>query len=265
MIAILLGVAAGLLIGSFLNVCIHRLPRDLSVVRPRSYCPACEHPIAAYDNIPLLSYLLLGGRCRHCSAKIPVRYPTVELLTATLFTVTLWRMGIGLPALKWCVFEAIMVGLLFCDLEERILPDEFTLGGAVLGLLLAMVVPLEWGYAHLFLASRMDEPWTSLVEAAAGAVVASGMLWMVGWAYSAVRRREGLGLGDVKMMAAVGAFLGLHGALYTLVLGSLAGSIGGLIYIRVTKKDFSTYELPMGTFLGAAAILIALLAGPLAS
>ncbi len=265
MTGILLGLAAGLLVGSFLNVCIYRLPRDLSVVRPRSFCPECEHPIAAYDNIPVLSYLLLRGRCRHCSAAISWRYPVVELLTAALFALTLGRMGVGPEAMKWCAFEAIMVCLLFADLEERILPDEFTLGGAALGVLLAFLVPMKWGYAHLFLASRMSDRWASLVEAAVGAIIASGLLWVVGSVYMALRRREGLGFGDVKMMAAVGAFLGLHGALYTLVLGSIAGSVIGLVYIRVTKQDFSTYQLPMGTFLGAAAIVIALLAGPLAN
>jgi leader peptidase (prepilin peptidase)/N-methyltransferase len=264
MIEILLGVAAGLLAGSFLNVCIYRMPRDLSVVRPRSFCPQCERPIAAFDNIPVLSFLLLGGRCRHCAARISLRYPTVEALTAALFAFTLARMGIGLPALKWCLFEAVMVCLLFCDLEARILPDEFTLGGAGLGVVLAALVPMDWGYVHLFLGSRLDLRWTSVIESAVGAVVAGGLLWGVGAAYSAVRHKEGLGFGDVKMMATVGAFLGLHGALYTMVLGSIAGSLIGLVYIRIARKDFSTYQLPMGTFLGAAAILIALLGGPLA-
>lgn len=258
----IIGLVIGLLVGSFLNVCIYRMPRDLSVVRPRSYCPACERPIAARDNIPVVSYLLLGGRCRHCAARIPLRYPAVETLTALLFAFTVAVMGFSPAALKWCLFEALMVGLTFSDLEERILPDEFTLGGAAAGVALAAWVPMDPGYAHLFLAHLWTGRWLSVVESVLGAVISSGMLWLVGWLYQAVRRQEGLGLGDVKMLATTGAFLGLHGSLQTLVLGSLIGSLIGLIYIKATKKDYSSYQLPLGAFLGVTAIVIALLQGP---
>ncbi len=258
----LIGLLAGLLTGSFLNVCIYRMPRDLSVIRPRSFCPACENTIAARDNIPVVSYLLLGGRCRHCRARIPLRYPAVELLTAALFAVTLGALGISLAALKWCLFEALMVGLTFSDLEERILPDEFTLGGAAAGVALAAWVPMDPGYAHLFLAQLLTGRGLSVAESVLGAVIGSGTLWLVGWLYQAVRKKEGLGLGDVKMLATTGSFLGLHGSLQTLVLGSLAGSLVGLIYIKLARKDYSSYQLPLGTFLGATAIIIALLQGP---
>src|SRR4029077_9090137 len=117
----------GLLIGSFLNVCIYRLPRDLSVVRPRSHCPYCEHMIAGYDNIPLFSFLILRGKCRHCGAKIPWRYPLVELCTGVLFALVVAALGLTLPALKYCIYGAILIDLIATDLEERILPDEFTL------------------------------------------------------------------------------------------------------------------------------------------
>src|SRR5579884_3049817 len=127
--AALLAALAGLLIGSFLNVCIYRLPRDLSVVAPRSFCPECDRPIAWYDNVPLLSYALLAGRCRRCGASIPWRYPVVELLTAVLFFIAVWILGVNAAAIKYCVFAAILVTLIFSDLEEKILPDEFTLGG----------------------------------------------------------------------------------------------------------------------------------------
>ena len=130
----------GLLIGSFLNVCIYRLPRDLSVVRPRSFCPGCEHPIAWYDNVPLLSYLILRARCRHCRAPIPFRYPLVEFLTAALFFASVAVLGPNFRAIKLSVFSALIVALIFADLEERILPDEFTLGGAVVGFLLSFLV-----------------------------------------------------------------------------------------------------------------------------
>ena len=258
----IVGLIAGLLIGSFLNVCIYRMPRDLSVIRPRSYCPACEKPIAARDNIPVVSYLLLGGRCRHCAARIPLRYPVVELLTGLLFAVTAGAMGFSLAALKWCLFEALMVGLTFSDLEERILPDEFTLGGAVAGIALAAWVPMDPGYAHLFLGPFLSGRWLSVAESAIGAIIGGGVLWLVGWLYMAVRHKEGLGLGDVKMLFTTGAFMGLHGSLQTLVLGSLAGSLIGLIYIKIARKDYSSYPLPLGTFLGAMAIVIALLQGP---
>jgi len=131
----------GLLIGSFLNVCIYRWPRDLSVVRPRSYCPACEAPIAWYDNVPLVSYAILGGRCRHCGARISLRYPLVEALTGGLFFLLVYRYGLTLFTGKMCVFTAMMVALLFTDLEARILPDEFTVWGTVVGLLFALRAP----------------------------------------------------------------------------------------------------------------------------
>jgi len=259
MIAGLLALLLGLLIGSFLNVCIYRLPRDLSVVRPRSYCPACEAKIAWYDNIPLASYLILRGRCRTCAARIPVRYPLVEALTGGLFFLTVWKLGVSLPALKWCLFEALMVGLVFSDLEERILPDEFTLGGVAAGLILSALAPMDPGYAYLFLSPVLRGRWPSVAESVLGALAGSVLLWLIGKAYNAVRHREGLGLGDVKMVAMAGAFLGLHGALQTLVLASVAGSVAGLIYIRLAKKDYSTYELPLGSFLGATAIVVGLL------
>src|SRR5437868_3257010 len=128
----------GLLLGSFLNVCIYRFPRDLSVVMPRSFCPECEKPIAAYDNIPLLSYLLLGRKCRNCAAAIPWRYPTVELLTGAAFFFAVYKYGVTPIALKLAIFAAMQIALIFTDLEARILPDEFTLGGTLVGILLAI-------------------------------------------------------------------------------------------------------------------------------
>jgi leader peptidase (prepilin peptidase)/N-methyltransferase len=264
MLETILALLAGLLIGSFLNVCIYRMPRDLSIVRPRSYCPACEKPVAWFDNIPLASYLMLGGRCRNCRARIPIRYPIVELLTGILFAVSVAGLGVGLPALKWCLYGALMVGLAFSDFEERILPDEFTLGGTVAGILLAAWVPMQMGYVQLFLASRYSDRWLSVGESVLGALAGSGILWAVGAAYSALRHKEGLGLGDVKMLAFVGAFLGLQGALATLILGSVAGSVIGLVYIKVAKKDAASYELPFGTFLAFAGLALGFLAGPLA-
>ena len=151
MLEALVALVAGLLIGSFLNVCVYRMPRDLSVVAPRSYCPACEHPIAWYDNIPIASFALLGGRCRHCGKPIPIRYLLVEALTAALFVVVVLLHGPSLVSVALCTFCALMIGLVFSDLEERILPDEFTLGGIALGLLFAYVAPFQVILLSLFL------------------------------------------------------------------------------------------------------------------
>jgi len=260
----LLAFLFGLLIGSFLNVCIHRWPRDLSVVRPRSRCVECGKTIAWYDNIPVLSYLLLGGRCRNCRARISLRYPAVELLTGLLFFAFARLLGPSLAAVKMCLFSALLIGLIFSDLEQRILPDEFTLGGAALGLIFAFVVPVPDITVRAVLSlfgADLGGRLGSVAEAAFGAALPALFLWLSGWIYEKVRHREGLGLGDVKLIAMVGSFLGLDGALLTLVLGSLSGSIIGYAYIRASGKDMSTYQLPFGTFLGAAA-LAAAAAGP---
>jgi leader peptidase (prepilin peptidase)/N-methyltransferase len=259
----LLAFFAGLLIGSFLNVCVHRWPRDLSVVRPRSHCPACEKTIAWYDNVPLLSYALLAGKCRHCGARISLRYPTVELLTAVLFALFVWMLGPTLLALKMCVFAALLVGLIFSDFEELILPDELTLGGTVAGLLFSIFVPVPPSLAGFFLliagiqaSSRVQ--W--ILDSAIGAALPAFVLWLAGWVFEKIRHKEGLGFGDVKLIAMVGSFLGFGGALYTLLLGSIVGSVVGYGYIKLTGKDPASYELPFGTFLGVAALIVALAA-----
>jgi leader peptidase (prepilin peptidase) / N-methyltransferase len=267
-IASLLALLFGLLIGSFLNVCIHRWPRNRSVVKPRSHCVRCRKPIAWYDNIPLASYLVLGGRCRQCGARISVRYPLVEFLTGMLFFYQVSTLGPTVAALKMCVFSAIAVALIFCDLEKRILPDEFTLGGIVLGLIFAGLVPRsEPGFVSMVysLATGSELPnwlWAP-AESAFGAILPAFFLWFAGWLYFKIRHREGLGLGDVKLVAMVGSFLGLSGALLTLILGSIAGSVIGYSYIKLTGKDPSSYELPFGTFLGAAALVAAIVGNQL--
>ena len=254
----------GLLIGSFLNVCIYRWPRDLSVVRPRSHCPACEKTISWYDNIPLLSYALLRGKCRYCAARISWRYPVVELLTAGSFGYFVATLGLTPVAFKMCVFAALLVGLIFADLEELILPDEMTLGGTLAGLAMAGFIPMPEGLPSFLLvilartevAGRVQ--W--LTEAAFGAIIPAFFLWFGGWVYEKWRHREGLGFGDVKLIAMIGSFLGLSGALFSLMLGSIAGSVLGYGFIKLTGKDPATYELPYGTFLGAAALVVAMAA-----
>lgn len=255
------GLLFGLLIGSFLNVCIYRLPQDLSVVRPRSYCPACSHTIAWYDNVPLLSYALLHGRCRYCRTAISPRYPLVEAMTGALFFAIVWRLGPTAAAGKFCLLAALLVGLTFSDLESRILPDEFTIGGTVAGLIFAWFVPVRDDIAGmlLWMTGLGGNPHLASVgEALLGALIPGLFLWFGGWLYFKLRHREGLGLGDVKQVAMVGAFLGLHGALLMLIFGSLAGSFIGYGYIKIAHKDPSTYELPFGTFLGLAGIAVAM-------
>lgn len=248
----------GLLIGSFLNVCIARLPKDESVVRPRSRCPDCGSPIRWFDNIPVASFLWLGGRCRDCGAAISFRYPLVELLTAALFTLLAANSGATLVALKHAVFVAAMVVLAIADLRDRILPDQITLGGAGAGVLFSLLVPLDSEAAQLLLSLFGFRPplWlASLGDSLLGAAVSSGLLYLVAEAYYRLRFREGMGLGDVKMMVLIGAFLGLRQAFFTVLLASILGAVVGLIFIVLFRKGL-TYELPFGTFLAAAAILM---------
>jgi leader peptidase (prepilin peptidase)/N-methyltransferase len=251
----------GLLAGSFLNVCIHRWPRDLSVVKPRSACPSCGNPIAAYDNIPVVSYLALRARCRHCGERIHWRYPTVELLTSAVFAWFAWRLGLGLVTVKYCVFAALLIGLIFSDIETLILPDEFTLGGLAIGLVFSRFVAVPdstFGLLASLLGFSPGPRAASFGEAMLGAFLPACTLWLVGWLFEKLRHKEGLGLGDVKMIAMVGSFLGLGGALLTVIAGSLTGAVVGGGYIVATKKDASTFRLPFATFLGAGALFAAM-------
>jgi leader peptidase (prepilin peptidase) / N-methyltransferase len=253
------GIAAGLfglLIGSFLNVCISRLPYDESVVTPRSHCPRCGAWIAWYDNIPLLSYVLLGAKCRACGAAIAWRYPAVEALTGGLFWLAVTVHGPTLAGLKWSVFAAILVALIFTDIETRILPDEFTKGGMILGFLFAPVAPLPQGLLQLFWPA-MTQELSSLLDSLIAAAVLAGGLWLVAVLYQRVRGREGLGFGDVKMLGLLGAFLGLESSLLVVLLASLFGSVLGLIWVKLRNEDMSSYELPFGAFLGTAGLVVA--------
>ena len=264
---------AGLLIGSFLNVCVFRLPRDLSVVQPRSFCPSCvgaaeergvDYREAAaagrlpvHDLIPVFSYVALGGRCRRCKQRISIRYPLVELLTGVAFALCVAYFGPSLAALKYSIYSAILIALIATDYEERILPDEFTLGGTAAGLVLAAFVPMPVEIGHLLLPQGLGRMGLSVGEAAIGAGVTSGLIWFLGWAYHKVRHREGLGLGDVKMIAMMGAFIGLSSTLLAMMLASLLGSLIGGAFILIAKKKASEYELPFGSFLGISALAMA--------
>ena len=248
----------GLLIGSFLNVCIYRLPRDLSVMSPaRSYCPGCEQMIAWFDNIPVLSYFLLRGRCRGCREKIPIRYLLVELLCGVMFFVIVYKFGFNLYAGRLVMFSAINVGLFFTDWEERILPDELTKGGFVAGLVWAYFIALPMGFTMLFLPVGTPPQWISVAEAAFAGLLAYGAFWTLGWAYERFRGREGLGMGDVKMVAMMGSFLGLMSMLEGIMIGSVLGSVLGLIFIKWKGEDGAQYEIPFGSFLAVGGLAAA--------
>jgi leader peptidase (prepilin peptidase)/N-methyltransferase len=256
----------GLIIGSFLNVCIVRIPGGKSIVMPASACTKCGVPIKPYDNIPVLSYLLLGGKCRKCKTPISAMYPAVELLTGLLFLGCYEVFGLTPEALKWTIFSAIMVVLVFTDLRDRILPDVVNYAGFGLGLALSFFVKPFDGTA-LAIARRLFDfpppaPILSFADALLGAAAGSGLLWLVSEVYFRLRGREGMGLGDVKMMLMGGAFLGLKRTLLTIFAGSILGSLLGVTVILARRKG-SDYELPFGTFLGMAALLVVFFGTPI--
>jgi leader peptidase (prepilin peptidase)/N-methyltransferase len=252
----------GLVIGSFFNVCISRLPLHASVVSPRSYCPNCRHTIAWYDNIPVASFVFLRARCRHCAASISWRYPFVELATAVLFYAVVREFGITPAAVKWLVVVSLLEILFWTDLETRLLPDVLTLGGLGVALVLSVVVPAtgELG-ATLFPALPLS--LQSLVSSAAGAALLSIPLWAFANGYARLRRIEPPGLGDIKLLALMGAALGAQAGLLALLIGSLAGSILGLGYILGTGRNPRTHTLPFGSFLCVAGLVVIFFGGKL--
>jgi leader peptidase (prepilin peptidase)/N-methyltransferase len=233
--------ALGLCVGSFLNVCIYRLPRRESLVRPGSRCPRCDRPLSWFDNIPVVSWLFLRAKCRQCGAAISAQYPTIELVTAAA-AVTLVALTPDGPLLaSRLVLAATLIVLFMIDLEHQILPNAITLPGIVVGFLFSLVTPLG--------------PVDSLL----GIVVGAGVLYAIAAGYYLVRREEGMGMGDVKMLAMIGAFLGWRAVLLTLVLSSFAGAIVGVALLTF-KKEGMRYALPFGTFLAMGA-LVAMLVG----
>lgn len=241
----------GLVVGSFLNVCISRVPRKVSVVAPRSRCPKCEAPIRWRHNIPLLSYLVLRGRCADCSEPIGISYPVVEILSGLAFLLAQLTFGWSLLfVVNACFFSALIV-LAVIDLFERILPDVITLNGTVLAFLVA---PLQ---ARGALEPIDVTAWPAVnawVASGVGILAGGGTLWLVASLYFWWRKVEGLGFGDVKLMALVGAFLGWKGAWLTIFAGSISGALIGSLYI-VLSSSGRQYELPFGTFLAFAAVL----------
>jgi leader peptidase (prepilin peptidase)/N-methyltransferase len=258
----------GLLFGSFLNVVIYRLPLGESIVFPGSHCPACGAEITWYDNIPVISYvLLLRGRCRNCRARISPIYPAVELLSAALYLSvfivhrTQIYAGSWLPFAADVVFVSLIVPLVFIDLRHKLLPNAITYPGFVLLLMLRAIVPDPWILAHTPKLFGLDGApvWAlSMFASVLGAAAGAGSLWLVREGYYRLRHVEGMGLGDVKMMLMVGAFLGWQLTLLTIFLGSLLGSLVGVLLI--VRGGSMKMQIPFGVFLGPAAI-ISLLVG----
>jgi len=252
-----LALVLGLVIGSFLNVVILRLPQGGSITLPRSRCPNCKELIHWYDNIPILSYVFLRGRCRRCKKRISARYPFVEALTGVVSLLLYLKLGLTIEWAIFLAFSATLIVLAFIDIDHRILPDRITLNGIWIGILvnvyLAQPSPLV---SRLFKSAGVEaNPRViALVGSVLGAVVGGGLLWGVAEAYLRLRGIEGMGFGDVKMMAMVGAFLGAPLTLLTIMIGSLLGSIIGLAFIRLASKT-REYELPFGTFLSMAGII----------
>lgn len=241
----------GLIVGSYLNVVIYRLPLGISTVLPRSRCPACGAGIRAWDNVPVISYLLLRGRCRSCGAAISARYPLIEGATALLFLGSFLRFGIAWAAVVGALFCALMVALAMIDLDHMILPDVLTWPGVVAGILLQPLV--------LWASPGAAGPWRAMAGGALGAAAGAGILLAVWGGWYLLRHEEGMGLGDVKMLAAIGAFLGWHGVLVSLFLGALSGAAVGLSVMAWRGGDLKS-KLPFGTFLALGG-LIALFAG----
>jgi leader peptidase (prepilin peptidase)/N-methyltransferase len=279
--------ALGLAFGSFLNVCIYRMPRDLSVVAPGSACPNCKHAVRFYDNVPVLSWLILRGKCRDCRAPISPRYLVIELLVGVIFLACYAHFGPTLAMLKYCVFGFLLLGLIFTDAETFLLPDKLTLTGLALGIAFSLFVPVN------DLASQMlngvsfpvsfDMAWRlfSLLDSVAGAVVGASFIYGAGAIYMRARGVEGMGFGDVKLMAMVGAFLGTKLTIFTIFTASIAGSLFGAwtllaVWRKRTRRRLAHHEpvkearsrawesamialrrhqMPFGVFLGSMAIV----------
>jgi leader peptidase (prepilin peptidase)/N-methyltransferase len=278
----------GLIIGSFLNVCITRIPEGLSVVAPSSRCPRCLTPIKPYDNIPVLGWIILRGKCRTCSLAISPMYPIIEFVTGLLFLLTYYEFGLTVTAFKWLFFTCLLLILIVTDILYRLLPDAITWTGFGIGIAFATrIYPPQSAVPDLLLLLHVRQfpgippAVVGVIDALLGAAVGAFFLWAAAALYKLVRKREGMGMGDVKMMALVGAFLGVRGAFLTILFGTLLGSIIGVLMIislyvlgwksklaeRAERRGLgkrnalrwalaSQYHLPLGTFLGIAALFV---------
>lgn len=261
----------GAIIGSFLNVVIHRVPHEQSIVFPNSRCPSCGSAIAFYDNIPILSYLVLGAKCRNCKEHISIRYPAVELLTAALFVAVAWHDGLSAALPFDLVFVSALLALVFIDAEHMILPNVITYPGIVFALVARIAIPYLSGTPHfddipsLSSGALAGMPFwvVSLAGAAVGALIGGGSLWLMGWTWEKLRGIEAMGLGDVKMMFMVGAYLGWRLTILTIFVGVFTGSVIGILLMARQGQRNMQMLLPFGVFLGLGALAALLFGGPL--
>jgi len=275
----------GIIVGSFVNVCITRIPEDASIVSPGSRCPRCATPIKPYDNVPVFGWLWLRGKCRACGQPISPMYPLIELATGLLFVAAFLEFGITQATVKWLFFTCLLEILTMTDLRVRLLPDVVNWPGFAAGLLFSAFVPPDHGFAGLLIERllhvRLPGYAAGILDGILGAAFGSFLLWGLAAGYKAVRGHEGMGMGDVKMIAMIGVFLGLRGTFLTLLVGSLLGSLIGIglvlaLYLggwksgvakRASRRGLGTerqlrwaiarqYQLPLGTFLGIGALAI---------
>ena len=280
----------GLILGSFLNVCIYRMPQGLSVVAPRSACPHCKSPIRAYDNIPVLSWLVLRGRCRDCKTPISPRYALVELLIAILFTGSFLRFGFTLEAVKACTLVFLLTGLVFTDLDCHLLPDGLTLTGLGMGLAFSLLSPVDNFFSGMLPFSMWRGiPWhlswrlASLLDSFMGAALGAAFIYGAGFLYLKWKGIEGMGFGDVKLMAMIGSFMGMRLTILVIFVAAMVGSIFGMTLIlivwrkrlrrrlqrskepaQVARKRawrsasllYRQFEIPFGSFLGGVALVM---------
>ncbi len=261
----------GAIIGSFLNVVVHRVPLEESIVFPNSRCPSCGMAIAFYDNIPVVSYIVLGAKCRNCKAGISFRYPAVELLTAALFVAVAWHDGLSAALPFDLVFASALLALVFIDAEHMILPNVNTYPGIVFAVVARIVIPYLTGTPHFDDLPSLSQGalagmplWAvSLVGAFIGALLGGGSLWLMGWTWEKLRGIEAMGLGDVKMMFMVGAYLGWRLTILTIFVGVFTGSIIGIVLMVRSGQRNMQMLLPFGVFLGLGAIASLLFGVPI--
>jgi leader peptidase (prepilin peptidase)/N-methyltransferase len=274
----------GLAFGSFLNVCISRIPREQSVIRPSSHCTACQAPIRWYDNLPLVSWLILRGRCRDCMGRIPWHYPAVELLTAVLFATCYIWFGPTLLTLKFCVFSFLILGLIFMDAETGLLPREFTYTGIASGLAFSWIAPTDSGGTQFLLNLYNQHVESgrllSLLDSTLGAAVGAGFLYVAWGLYYLVRKKHGMGFGDIALMAMSGAFLGLKLIIFVIFTAPLLALVYAVVLLACDAAKsrsrtapegepagdqlgtFFNREIPFGVFLGACSLASMLAAEP---
>jgi leader peptidase (prepilin peptidase)/N-methyltransferase len=260
----------GAIIGSFLNVVIHRVPLEESIVFPNSRCPSCGAVIAFYDNIPVLSYVVLRAKCRSCKERISFRYPAVEVLTAAMFVAIAWHDGLSAALPFDLVFVSALLALVFIDAEHMILPNAITYPGIVFALVARVAIPYVSGTPHfddlpsLSQGAFANMPmWAaSLAGGFIGALIGGGSLWLMGWTWEKLRGIEAMGLGDVKMMFMVGAYLGWRLTILTIFFGVLTGSIIGILLMAWQRQRNMQMLLPFGVFLGLGAVAALLFGAP---